>query len=141
MSEEVLVVLTFTSVETCLQVGGTQSWALDRAHAMRCRYAVLCRNGRHPDVEDNIPHGTAFMIGRVADVVPSTQTKGRWLVTFSEYAEIHAPLFWKGCRNPVSYTTLDERRIKLDCSAFRPNPEPASHPTPNNQPATPPDLP
>jgi hypothetical protein len=133
MSDEALVVLTFKSVETCLDPGvrGTQAWSLDRAHAMRCRYAVLCRNGKHPDVEDKKPHGTAFLIGRIADVVPSTETKGRWLVTFSEYAEIDAPKLWqalaktKGGRNPVCYTTIDDLvslGITLDRVQFQPMP-------------------
>jgi hypothetical protein len=122
MSEEVLAVLTYKSVQTCLDVGGTQSWALDRAHAMRCRYAVLCRNGHHPEVEDMKPHRTAFMVGRIADVVPSTDHEGRWLVTFSEYAEIDIPDVWKGGRNPVSYTTLRDLRVSLDGAKFKPMP-------------------
>jgi len=53
-------------------------------------------------------HGTAFMIGRISDVVPSTETEGRWLVKFDEYARLDIPSFWQGWRNPVRYTTLEE---------------------------------
>lgn len=123
MTDEVLAVLTYKAIETCLDVGGTQSWALDRAHAMQCRYAVLCRNGRHPDVEDTRPHKTAFMVGKIDDVIPSTDHEGRWLVTFSEYAEIDVPDVWKGGRNPVSYTTLDELGVSLDGVKFKPMPK------------------
>jgi hypothetical protein len=123
MTDEVVAVLTFKSVQTCLDVGGTQSWDLARAHAMRCLYAVCCRNAKHPHVEDKRPHGTAFMVGRIADVIPSTETTGRWLIIFSEYAEIDVPKAWKGWRNPVSYTTLDELGIKLEDLTFRPMPE------------------
>jgi hypothetical protein len=123
MIDEAVAVLTYKSVETCLDVGGTQSWALDRAHAMQCRYAVLCRNGRHPDVEDTKPHRVAFMVGKIGDVVPSTDHNGRWLITFSEYAEIDVPNVWKGGRNPVSYTTLEALGISLDGVKFKPMPE------------------
>jgi hypothetical protein len=137
MAEEVIAFLTYKSVETCLSVGGTQSWALDRAHAMQCPYAVLCRNGKHPDVEDNKPHRTAFMIGRVLDVVPATESPRRWLITFSEYAEIDLPNVWKGGRNPVSYTTLEDLGVTLDGVTFKPMPQeggpsaqPERHPLP-----------
>lgn len=122
MTDEVVAVLTYKSVKTCLEVGGTQSWALDRAHAMRCRYAVLCRNGRHPEVEDTKPHKTAFMVGKIDDVVPSGDHDGRWLITFSEYAEIDMPDVWKGGRNPVSYTTLEALKVSLDGVEFKPMP-------------------
>ena len=98
----VLGVLTFKSVETILEVGGTQSWALDRNRAKNCRYVVVCRNQRHPDVEGHEEHGHAFMIGKVKDVVPSTEAPDRWLVTFSEYAVGDFGDEWKG-RNPVAY--------------------------------------
>jgi hypothetical protein len=123
IAEVVLAVLTYKSVDSCLNVGGTQSWALNRAHAMQCRYAVLCRNGKHPEVEDSKPHGTAFMVGRIADVVPSTDHEDRWLITFAEYAEIDVPNVWKGGRNPVSYTTLKDLGVTLDDVKFRPVPQ------------------
>jgi hypothetical protein len=123
MAEEVLVVFTAKSVETCLEVGGTQSWVLTPARARRCRYAVLCRNTNKDWCEGEEPHGTAFMIGRISGVVPSTETPGRWLVTFNEYARIDIPNVWQGWRNPVRYATLDELSLGLDGVRFEPMPQ------------------
>lgn len=99
---DVICVLTFKSVETILAVGGTQSWALDRTRAARCDYVVICRNAKPREAEGPEEHGTAFMVGRVKDVVPSTETSGRWLILISEYALTSVPEQWSG-RNPVGY--------------------------------------
>jgi len=99
---DVIAVLTYKSVETILEAGGTQSWALDRTRAARCDYVVICRNANTRDPEGPEAHGTAFMIGKVKDVVPSTETSGRWLIQISEYALVDFPDEWSG-RNPVAY--------------------------------------
>ena len=122
MNEEVLTVFTAQSVERCLKVGGTQSWKLDRGHAKRCRYAILCRNAYTNWGDGKEPHGTAFMIGRIADVVPSSDNKDRWLVTFDQYARIDLPNIWKGWRNPVRYTTFEELGVSLEGIQFQPMP-------------------
>lgn len=122
MAEKVMAVFTAKSVERCLKAGGTQSWVLDRANARHCRYAVLCRNAHSDWGDGNEPHGTAFMVGRISDVVASTETEGRWLVKFDEYAVIDAPEIWKGWRNPVRYTTLEELGLSLNGVDFQPVP-------------------
>ncbi len=99
---DVISVLTFKSVETILTAGGTQSWALDRSRASRCDYVVICRNAQTRQPEGPEEHGTAFMVGKVKDVVPSTETEGRWLIQISEYALVDWPDQWQG-RNPVAY--------------------------------------
>jgi hypothetical protein len=82
------------------------------------------------------------MVGRVADVVPSTDHEGRWLVTFSEYAEIDVPDVWKGGRNPVSYTMLKDLGVTLDGVKFKPMPAKGggaaqnAHVSPPSPPAT-----
>jgi hypothetical protein len=98
----VVSVLTYKSVDSILATGGTQSWALDRNRAARCDYVVVCRNANTRDPEGPEPHGTAFLVGKIKDVVPSTETKGRWLILFDEYAFVNEPDQWKG-RNPVAY--------------------------------------
>lgn len=118
---DVLAVLTFKSIETCLKIGGTQSWRLVRANALRCRYVVLCRNGKHPDVEGQEPHLSAFLIGKVSDVVPSTEGDGRWLVKFNEYAVLpNLPNAYPGHRNPITYTSLEAVGVDLRDVAFVP---------------------
>lgn len=99
---DIISVLTFKSVESILETGGTQSWALDRNRASGCDYVLMCRNAKTRASEGPEPHGTAFMVGKVKDVVPSTETQGRWLITISEYALIDEPDQWEG-RNPVAY--------------------------------------
>src|SRR2546423_11762013 len=122
MSEEVLAVFTAKSVEACLEAGGTQSWKLDRGHAKRCRYAILCRNAYTDWGDGKEPHGTAFMIGQIADVVPTAANDGRWLVTFDQNARIDLPNIWKGWRNPIRYTTFEELGVSLEDVQFQPMP-------------------
>jgi hypothetical protein len=42
------------------------------------------------------------LVGKVKDVVPSTETPGRWLILISEYASVDFKDQWSG-RNPVAY--------------------------------------
>ncbi|GJE74865.1 hypothetical protein [Methylorubrum suomiense] len=131
MPDNVISVLTFKSVETILDCGGTQSWVLDSNRARNCKYAVVCRNAHYPGVEGKETHGHAFMIGKVSEVVPSTETKGRWLVKFSHYAVSDFGLQWDS-RNPVAYYTTDDyistkdyKGIDFNALDFEPMPEPA----------------
>ena len=122
MSDNVLTVLTFKSIEHVLEVGGTQSWALDRARARACKYAVLCRNARSAHVEGPEAHGSAFLVGRISDVVPSTDTEGRWLVLFSEYAHCAVDGQWEG-RNPIRFrTTAEFEDLDFETLSFQPMP-------------------
>ena len=133
----VLSVLTFKAVETILGDGGTQSWALDRARAKACRFVVICRNARSPHVEGVEPHGSAFLVGKIKDVVPSTETEGRWLIQLSEYAHCDVPGQWEG-RNPVGYwTEADYDQIDFSRLDFQPMPEiEAEYAPPPAQPLT-----
>lgn len=131
MAQNILSVLTGKSVATILRAGGTQSWVLDRWRAKGCTYAVLCRNAYSEDVEAGEAHHTAFMVGKIKDVVPSTESEGRWLVLFSEYALCDAAEQWRG-RNPVAYWTTDQydkRDIDFARLRFQPMPEPTAKAT------------
>ena len=130
MSDKVLSVLTFKSVETLKDNGGTQSWVLDRNRAKACKYVVICRNAYHDGVEGDEIHGHAFMLGKVKDIVPATDTAGRWLVLLSDYAVDDFGFQWEG-RNPVAYYTTDDfsgdkefKRIDFDKVEWKPMPEP-----------------
>ena len=114
---DVIAVLTYKSVATIVAAGGTQSWTLDRSRAARCDYVVICRNANTRDAEGPEPHGTAFMVGKVKDVVPSTETQGRWLIQISEYATVDIPDQWSG-RNPVAYWK-DSDYPDIDFKALR----------------------
>jgi|HubBroStandDraft_6_1064221.scaffolds.fasta_scaffold443321_2 hypothetical protein len=121
MENDVLALFTTKSAQACLDVGGTQSWALNPDNAKKCRYAVLFRN---PDADwgGKELHNMAFMIGRISPVVPSTERPDRWMLTFDEYAIIDKPGVRKRWRNPVRYTTFAKLGISLAEIKFRPMP-------------------
>jgi hypothetical protein len=139
MSNKAIVVFTAKSIEwLLLKEGGSSSWALDRNNARQRKFLVCTRNA-HADWteggETDEPHGSAFLVGRISDVVPSPEYKGRWLIKFSECALIVPPLqgVWKGWRNPVHYTTLEELGIDPATLHFEPIPQTvkSQHPSGN----------
>lgn len=99
---DIVAVFTSKSVETILSDGGSQSWALDRVRASRCDYLVMCRNA-NDQPEGPEPHGSAFLVGKVADVVASTETAGRYKILISHFAHVDWEDEWGGARNPVAY--------------------------------------
>jgi len=128
MSDNVLSVLTFKSLDSILEAGGTQSWTLSRERAMGCKYAVVCRNAHHPEVEGQEEHQSAFMVGKISDVVPSTETEGRWLILFSEYAICNVAEQFEG-RNPVRFWTTDDYEGDIDFGKLKFKPMPDSKST------------
>jgi hypothetical protein len=57
-------------------------------------------------------------VGKVREVVPCPATpeneegeKNRYLIQFSEFARVNIPNIWKGDRNPVKYSTLEDLGI------------------------------
>ena len=130
MADIVLALFTFRSVGTILNIGGSDSWVLNKLRAKSCKYAVLCRNANHPQVEGPEAHGSAFLVGRISDIVPSPEVGGRWLVRFSKYAVCNAGDQWEG-RNPVQYWTTDDYDIDFDALDFHPMPEPSQENVPS----------
>ena len=131
MSQEAVVVFTFKSVEHLIQEGGTLSWRLDRNHARLCPFVVCTRNAHSKRVEGPEAHHSAFLVGKVRDVVPSRSGKGdRYLIRFSEFARVSIPDAWKGDRNPVKYATLEELGIDPSTLKWEAMPEASSTPEP-----------
>jgi hypothetical protein len=122
MDDEVIALFTTKSTQALLDFGGTASWTLNPERAKRCRYAVLCRNPEANRSGKEL-HETAFMIGRISSLVPSTEAPGRWVPIFAEYAVIDKPEGWKTLRNPVRYTTLAKLGINLAEIKFIPMPK------------------
>lgn len=117
-SSEAVVVFTAKSAERIIEEGGTSSWRLDRSHARQCGYAVCTRNTRADWAEGTEAHHSAFLVGKIRDVVPCEPTpenneapNNRFLIQFSEYAVVDIPGVWKGDRNPVKYTDLSDLGI------------------------------
>jgi hypothetical protein len=102
MTNKCCVVFTAKSTETILREGGTSSWRLDRNHARQCGYVVCTRNAHSDWVEGPEVHRSAFLIGKIHDVVPDGN---RYLIQFNEFAQVSIPEIWKGDRNPVKYVS------------------------------------
>ena len=118
MPEEIAVVFTAKSVERILREGGTSAWRLDRNHARRCPYAVCTRNAHAKWVEGTEEHHSAFLVGKISDVVPCEPTPeneeapdNRYLIKFSEFARVEIPNVWTGDRNPVKYASSGDLPI------------------------------
>jgi hypothetical protein len=131
MPQGAIVVFTAKSVDRIiLKEGGTSSWRLDRNHARRCAFAVCTRNANADWVEGSEPHHSAFLVGKIRDVVPCLPTpendeaaENRYLIQFSEYARVNIPDTWGGDRNPIKYTTLEELGINPSALKWEPMPE------------------
>lgn len=126
-----IAVFTGKSLDHILKDGGSQSWVLDRNKAKHHEYLVCCRSGVEW-VEGPEQQGSAFLVGRISDVVRSTETAGRWLVKISAFARVDVPHAWQGWRNPVRYTTLSELGIDPAALLFEqmPDVDPAAQPLP-----------
>jgi hypothetical protein len=122
MSERVVAVLTAKSIDHILEDGGTQSWALTRNNARQCQFAVCVRNAHADWTEGDEAHGTAFLVGRIKDVIPSTETEGRWMIQFSDYCIVNAADAWGGWRNPVKYAQDAELGLDISKLKFEPMP-------------------
>jgi hypothetical protein len=119
-------VLTARGIESILEDGGSQAWVLDAKRARKCEYVICVQNRGFVDDwgHASADHHVAFLIGRLKDVVRSKEEncEKRWVLTFSEYAEINIPNAWPGFRNPVFYTNLKHFGIDPQSLKFEPMP-------------------
>jgi HNH endonuclease len=130
---KIIVVFTAQSIEHIINVGGTRSWRLDQENARQCTFAVCTRNAHADWVEGPEAHHSAFLVGKIRDVVPSIddtdpKSDGRFLIQFSEYARVDIPNAWKGDRNPVKYATPEELGIDPTTLTWELMPEPGELP-------------
>jgi len=128
--DKAIIVFTAKSIDRILQEGGTSSWRLNRLNARKCDYAICTRNANADWVEGSEEHHSAFIIGKVKDVVPCPITEDRFLILFDEFALVNIPDVWKEDRNPLRYSSLEEIGIdpaKLD---WKPMPEVEQKPEP-----------
>jgi hypothetical protein len=131
MSEKAAVLFTAKSIERILREGGTSSWRLDRNHARQCSFAICTRNAHADWVEGQEAHRSAFLVGKIKDVVTSPTYNDRYLIQFSEFALVNIPDAWKGDRNPVRYSTLEE--IGIDPAKLKWEPMPKFVDTPKTE--------
>lgn len=116
-----IAVFSGKSKERILREGGTQSWRLVPSHASKQEFVVCCRSGV-AWAEGAEERGSAFVVGRVVGVKKAEEAE-RYLIQMSEYADVSVPGAWKGWRNPVKYTTLEELGIDATALQFKPMPQ------------------
>ena len=101
---EILTVLTFKSARHIIGDGGTQSWVISQRRARRCPYVVCVRHQQGPyKAEGDEPHKHAFLVGKVKDVVPSSEVSDRFRVEMSEYAILDGPHISLNSASPTQY--------------------------------------
>jgi hypothetical protein len=135
MSANALVVFTNKSRERILAEGGTSDWVIVPGNVKKLEYVVCTRNS-HKAFEQGPKwqigpeaHGSAFLVGRVSSVDFTYHANGRdrYLVRFSEYAEVSIPNIRSADRrNPVEYVsieTLKARGLDFDALTFNPMPQ------------------
>lgn len=132
MNNRCAVVHTFKSIENILRAGGTESWRMDPVHFGTFQWAICTRNARSQHVEGSEPHNSAFLMGKVSEVILTTDpgvladmAKGshtRYQFKFSEAAIIRPPipLFWKWGRWPVHLDDLDVLGVDPADYEFKP---------------------
>jgi hypothetical protein len=130
MTTKAAVVFTYKSFEHILRDGGTQSWRMHSSHIGSFGYVVCARNRRHNPVEGPEEHGSAFLLGKVKDVVPTTDPeaiadakktgKKRYLIRMNEAAIINIPKFWQWGRWPTHYDDLQALKIDPADYEFKP---------------------
>src|SRR5947209_442436 len=124
MSDESIAVFTSKTFKRILHDGASHSWVLDPNRARKCLYLICLQIRQGPDRDfADVPAepGAVFMIGKISDVIPDPEEPGgnRWWICISEYAKYKVLNAWKGWRNPVRYTTLEEMGINLKELTFR----------------------
>lgn len=135
-----IVVFTYRSVQHILEMGGTEAWTCTLEGAKACEYVVITRNTNgvpprdgHPGIaaEGDEPHRSAFMIGKISDVVLADDQptnpgeRARYRIEFAEWAPLNIPDVWQKNRLPFHYRTLEDIGIdpsKLDWKPVPPLP-------------------
>ena len=136
-----VVVMTARGPDRILNEGGSQAWVLNPVNARKHEYLVAVQN-RHNGAWGGATeeHGTAFLIGRISDVVAvpeetSADGRPRYMIQISEYALIAEPIGWEG-RNPVRYKTLEDLGIDVEGVPFLPVPSIEDEPMGEELPAS-----
>lgn len=123
--EESVLVFTYKDTNTLLKFNGSQSWKLDSRRVSKCKYIICVNNAKHTLSQSSNNHGFAFLVGKIKGVSKALETnlEDRWIIEFSEYAEVLIPNFWKGLRNPVKYIDTNKININFNDLEFKKVPE------------------
>ena len=115
MNESILV-FTHRSIEFLTKLNGSTSWQLNQERAMNCDYVICVRNRNSGLAEKDISHGSAFLVGKISNVVQSLnlpRDEHRYMIEFKEYAEVMVPNVWEGWRSPVIYKKTSDIEFSL----------------------------
>ena len=124
-----VIVFTAKDLSELFRIGGSGNWKLDSERVKKCDYAILTANKHHKkSTPSGYDHGAAFLIGKISGVSPEAyddlgeREDGRWIIRFSEYAELDIPSFWEGFRNPVKYADISDLDVDLESLEWKPFP-------------------
>jgi hypothetical protein len=120
---DTLMVFSGKSLNTMINEGGCGHWVVDQDRARRRGYLIAVRNHHAPWSEYDVPHGVAWLVATIVDVVPSPEG-GRWIVKLGKYAIVEKQRDWVG-RNPVAYTRLESLGIDPGTLEWKSFPAPA----------------
>jgi hypothetical protein len=125
-NQSVVKVLTNKSFARMVEEGGIGDWRGDASRLARMEYVVCTRNARAPDSPHDVPHGSAFLVGKIVGVMAVGD--GRVRIVINEYADdVVEDFVWRGSKNPVRYLDKPsaERQLKrkLDELEFKPFPK------------------
>lgn len=121
--DDTLLIFTGYTYEQLRIEGESRAWRLSPENARNCTYAVMCFNARGEHFRDgksSVEHGSGFLVGRIAGIVPSRDDEGRWIVRFSEVAEISLERLWPGHQSPFTYTSIHSLGIDPGSLNFQP---------------------
>jgi len=123
-SNQAAVVFTSKPIEQICSDGGTQGSRMHQSHFDTLDDVICARNRRGDGIKGPEKHGSAFLIGKVGDIVPSTGRddpgKPRFLIRMTEAAIIRdKPGFWQWGRWPTHYDNFDALSIDPADYEFR----------------------
>jgi len=146
MPDPVLLAFTVESEELIRTHGWSGYWHVNPARSREFQYVLFCQNFSKSEAMKKEweefatatkPHGTGFMLARIADVVPANQldpspdVEDRWIFTLSEFAKIDLEEVWKGWRFPINYQhSLQDFGLDPATLQFEPMPPPVAVETP-----------
>ena len=130
LHDESIFVFTHKSINFLTSINGSTSWKIDPFRARKCKYIICVKNRNHrlaealalEGIDEMIQHRSAFLIGRVSNVVPSStnEVRGqdRYTIQFDQYAEINTSndAWTKLCdrqRWPVKYLQTEDLKDRF----------------------------
>lgn len=106
---EAVIIFTSKPLETMISEGGAGYWSANKKRLEKCSFLIATKSDtlrQHFPSDINIEQGSAFIVGKISNIATSPDGK-RYVIQFSQYAEINIPNVWTGNRNPVAYIDIE----------------------------------